>query len=174
MSDSVSFNMRACFTLETDRIYRVELRDGFLYFLRVGGQFDLDRGIHQPAGLAGVMLLAAGEALLRKHKKEELIARDPSRDPEELLGIHPHNFKLAPADIASATLLPKKPLLALFRPHFGRLVIERIDGKRQEYHFEKLNDLRTAYTHLPAPLGNKLDIRIHWNETGGRFLPKTP
>ena len=30
MSDSVSFNARACYTLAADRIYRVELRDGFV------------------------------------------------------------------------------------------------------------------------------------------------
>ena len=172
MTDSISFNARACCTTATDRIYRVELRNGFLYFLRIGGQFDLDRGIHQPAGAAGVLLLAAGEALLRKHKKEEMVARDPNRDPEELLGIHPHNFKLGSANIASATLLPKKGFLALFRPHFGRLIIEQIDGNRQEFHFERLDDLRKAFEHLPALLGDKLDSRIHWDKNQGRFLAK--
>ena len=173
MSDSVSFNARACYTLAADRIYRVELRDGFLYFLRVGGQFDVDRGIHQPGGpgkIPAVMILAAGEALFRTHKKEELLARDPSREPEELLGMHPHNFKLAPADISRATLLPKKWFVALFRTHFGRLIIEHIDGKRQEYHFESLDDLRTASAHLPALLKNKLDMRIHWDGNKGRFI----
>jgi hypothetical protein len=44
MTHSVSFNARALFTWTPDRIYRVEVRNGRLYFLRVGGQFDLDRG----------------------------------------------------------------------------------------------------------------------------------
>src|SRR5262245_51949830 len=95
-SSSISFNVRQLHTLAPDRIYRVELRNGAMYFLRVGGQFDVERG-HTPGapgGLAAVMILAAGEAMFRKHKQEELIARDPDMDPEELLAIHPHNFKL--------------------------------------------------------------------------------
>src|SRR5688572_15545951 len=102
MADSISFNARALYTIAPDRIYRVELSNGCLYFLRIGGQFDLDRGKVVP-GVPGqapaVMILAAGEALFRKHKQEELIARDPTKDPDELLAIHPHNFKLLPSDI---------------------------------------------------------------------------
>src|SRR5262245_31929112 len=114
MIGNISFNARACYTVAADRIYRIELHDGSLYFLRTGGQFDVDRGV-PGAGALPVMLLAAGEALLRAHKEEELIARDPSSNPEALLSIHPHNFKLGVGDIKRAALLPKKSLLALFR-----------------------------------------------------------
>jgi hypothetical protein len=175
MISSVSFNARACFTIAPDRIYRIELHKGAIYFLRTGGQFDLDRGLTQARGLEGiaaVLVLATGEALLRNHKKEELIARDPGTDPEALLGIHPHNSKLVPSDIARASLLPKKWFLALFRHHFGRLLLEPVHGERREYHFETLADVQTAYACLPPLLGDKLDMRIHWDENGSRFLPK--
>ena len=46
----VSFNARAVFTFSQDRIYRVESRNGALYFLRVGGQFDQDRMPLPPGG----------------------------------------------------------------------------------------------------------------------------
>src|SRR5262245_42246343 len=121
---STSFQARSIHTWAPDRIYRVELSDRAMYFLRIGGQFDLDRG--RPSGVPGqgaaVMILAAGEALFRNHKKEEYIARDPNQDPEAVLGIHPHNFKLTPADIQNASLLPKKWLLSFVRQHHGRMV----------------------------------------------------
>lgn len=177
MIGSVSFNARACFTFAADRIYRIEIHNGSLYFLRTGGQFDLDRGLHEPGDgtgkLMAIMILAAGEALPRKHKREELIARNPSADPEELLGIHPHNFKLAPADIQRAVLLPKKWFLGLFRQHCGRLEIEPISSHRQEYHFESVADLQTAFAHLPALLEDKLDVRVEWDDNKGRFRTKT-
>jgi hypothetical protein len=65
MTDSFSFNARAVYTLVPDRIYRVEVRNGCLYFLRIGGQFDTDRiraGAPPGAGLLPtVMMLAAGK-----------------------------------------------------------------------------------------------------------------
>lgn len=176
MNDSVSFNARALFTVAADRIYRVEMRNGMMYFLRIGGQFDLDRGKIAP-GVPGkapaVMILAVGEALFRTHKAEELIARDPTKDPDELVGIHPHNFKLAPSDIKQVTLLPKKWLLSFFRPHFGRLVIEQVDGKSQEYHLERLEDLQIAYKHLQVLLGDKVQARIRWDDQQRCFVKVT-
>ena len=172
MSDSVSFNARALFTFVPDRIYRVELRNGVMYFLRIGGQYDLDRATVAPGApgqLPALLILAAHEAMFRKHK-EEFRARDPSQDPEELLGIHPHNFKLPPADIQRVTFLPKKWLLSFVRPHFGRLVIEQMDGKSQEYHFERREDLQAALTHLTAALGDKVDSQIRWDEQKKDFV----
>jgi hypothetical protein len=173
MTDSVTFNARALFAMAPDRIYRVEVRNGCLYFLRIGGQFDLDRGTITPGQLPAVMILAAGEAVFRKHKREELVARDPTKDPEELLGIHPHNFRLLPSEIKRVTFHPKKWLLSLVRPHFGRLVIEQPDGTSQEYHLERLADLQAAFDHLPALLGDKVDKRIRWDERKKGFVKDT-
>ena len=39
-------------------------------------------------------------------------------------------------------------------------MIEQLDGKTQEYQFEKMSDLRTALDHLPALIGDKLDNHI--------------
>jgi hypothetical protein len=161
MSDPVSFNARAVFTFSPDRIYRVECRNSCLYFLRIGGQFDSDRLGPPPGGglLPAVMMLAASKALSHKHEKAQLIARDPGKDPEELLTIHPDNFKLLPSEIKSATFLPKK-WFPSHGAHVGRLVIEPLQGKSQEYQFEKIADLRTALEHLTALLGGKLVNQI--------------
>ncbi len=115
------------------------------------------------------MILAAGEALFRKHKQEEVIARDPNLDPKALLSIHPHNFTLAPSDIKRATFLPKKWFLSLFRPHYGRLVLDLTNGERWEFHFELPEDLRTALASLGGPLGNKLTKKVAWDEERQRF-----
>src|SRR5262245_11991469 len=102
------------------------------------------------------MILAVNEALFRQHKKEELVARDPNQDPEAVLGSHPHNFKLIPADIQYATLLPKKWLLSFVRQHHGRMVLELTDGKRWEFHFERPEALQTALSGRSGVLGSKL------------------
>ena len=156
MPDPVSFNARAVFTFSPDRIYRVESRNGALYFLRVGGQFDRDRMGAPPGGglLPAVMMLAASKALSHKHEKAQLIARDPRQNPEELLTIHPDNFKLVPSEIKRATFLPKK-WFPSHGPHVGRLVIEQLDGKTQEYQFENAADLEAATEQLSALLGDK-------------------
>src|SRR5262245_50704744 len=173
MTHSNSFQARALFTWTPDRIYRVEVRNGCLYFLRVGGQFDLDRGgmtAGAVAPLPALLCLAANEALFRKHKQEELIARDPNQDPEQLLAIHPHNFKLSPSDIRQVTFLPKKWLLSFVRPHFGRLVIEQINGKSQEYHFERQEDVQIAMEQLPILLREKVETRIRWDGCKQAFV----
>jgi hypothetical protein len=70
MPDPISFNARAVFTFSPDRIYRVESRNGCLYFLRIGGQFDTDRLGPPPGGglLPAVMMLAASKALSQARK----------------------------------------------------------------------------------------------------------
>jgi hypothetical protein len=169
-----NFYVRSIHTLSPDRIYRVELCNGALYFLRVGGQFDVDRKqLGLPGQVPAVLILAAGEALFRKHKKEELVARDPNLDPEVLLALHPHNFKLGPDEIKRAIFLPKKWFLSFFRSHFGRLAIELVDGMHWEFHFERLADLRAAFENLDALLGQRLDTRITWDANQGQFVRRS-
>jgi hypothetical protein len=40
------------------------------------------------------------------------------------------------------------------------LIIEHVDGKSQEYQFEKEADLRAAQAYLPSFLGDRLDMRV--------------
>ena len=159
MTDSISFNARGVYTFSPDRFYRVELRNGCLYFLRIGGQFDTDRiraGTPPGAGLLPtVMMLAASKAISHKHEKAQLIARDRAKDPEELVAIHPDNFRLLPSEIKRVTFHPKK-WFPSHGPHVGRLVIEQMDGKSLEYQFEKVEDLRAAIEHLFTALGDKV------------------
>jgi hypothetical protein len=107
-----------------------------------------------------LLMLAASKVLSHKHEKAQLIARDPARDPEELVGIHPDNFKLLPSEIKQATFHSKK-WFPSHGAHVGRLVIEQMDGKSQEYQFENMADLREAFEHLPALLGDKVHNHIH-------------
>lgn len=163
MTNPSSFTALAVFTIEPDRYYRVEVRNGCLYFLRVGGQFDLDRAGSVPtnAGVLGVMLMAgASTALGHKHQEAQLIARDPRKDPEELLTIHPHNFKLLPADIKRARFLPQKKWFPSHGRNVGRLVIERQDGKSQEYWFQESADLNSAIQHLSALVGDRVENEV--------------
>lgn len=172
MAEPFSFHARSIHAISPDRIYRVELSGEVMYFLRIGGQFDLDRLEHQGHGagqVAAAMLLTVGEAMFRQHKREELLARDPNQHPETLLCLHPHNFKLRPVDIKRATFLPRKWLLSLFRRHYGRLVVELMNDERWEFHFESSDDLRTALERLPKMLGPKLTKNLVWDQQRQRF-----
>jgi hypothetical protein len=174
MNQPASLNARSIHTFAPDRFYRVELCNGGMYFLCIGGQFGLDRGHASgvPGQAAAVMLLAVNEALFRKLKKEELIARDPNQNPESLLGIHPHNFKLLPSEIKQATILPKKWFLSFVRQHYGRLVLDLVNGERQEFHFERPEDLKTALESLSGILGDTLTKKLAW-EGGKQQSTKT-
>ena len=163
MTDPNSFTARAAFRVEPDRYYRVESRNGCLYFLRVGGQFDLDRAGSAPAnaGLLGVVLMAGTSAALgHKHQEAQLIARDPRKSPEEPLTIHPHNFKLIPADIKRARFLPQKKWFPSHGRNVGRLVIETREGKSQEYWFQESEDLNKAVQSLSALAGDRLENAV--------------
>jgi hypothetical protein len=162
MTDPNSFTARAVFTIEQDRYYRIESRNGRLYFLRVGGQFDLDRAGSAPtnAGLLGVALMAGTSAALgHKHQEAQLIARDPRKDPEELLTIHPHNFKLLPEEIKQARFLPQKKWFPSHGKNVGRLRIDKTDGTSQEYWFQESDDLNKAVKTLSALVGERVENR---------------
>ena len=103
--------------------------------------------------MPAVMMLAASKALSHKHEKAQLIARNPNQNPEELLAIHPDNFKLLPSEIKRVTFLPKKSFPS-HGPHIARLIIEHLDGKRQEYQLQNTADLRTATEQLSAFLSH--------------------
>lgn len=130
MADPITFRARSLHTFAPDRIYRVDIRQGAVYFLRVGGEFNLERAseVNEYTILA-YALLGVGELLFRKHRREELLACDPHTDPEGLLTIHLHNFKLYPADVEHALLLPPR-WYACLRLHFGRLALTLADGTK--------------------------------------------
>ena len=87
------------------------------------------------------------------------MARDPHQNPEELLTIHPDNFKLVPSQVKRATFLPKK-WFPSHGPHVGRLVIEQLDGKSQEYQFENAADPRAAMEQFSALIAGKVEKQI--------------
>jgi hypothetical protein len=180
MDEQIRFQARSIHVIAPDRIYRVELYDDALYFLRVGGQFDLDRGgqlvggAYEVIGLRAVLLILFGREAFFRKRQQELIARDITRDPATLLDIHPHNFRLTAADIERAAFLPKKRFLSLVRPHHGRLVLDLLDGERWEFHFERSDDLRTALTIVHRLLADKLTQMLAWDEQQQQFTAAKP
>jgi hypothetical protein len=76
-----------------------------------------------------------------------------------LLTIHPHNFKLLPADIKRARFLPQKKWFPSHGRNVGRLVIEKRDGKSQEYWFQEPEDLNKAVQQLSALIGDRMENR---------------
>lgn len=42
--------------------------------------------------------------------------------------------------------------------HVGRMVIEQLDGKTQEYQFENPADMRAAVEQLAAILGDRIEL----------------
>jgi hypothetical protein len=169
-NQAIVFLARSCHTIASDRIYRVEIHNRTLYFLRIGGQFNVERDnpFKSEGHLAAGAILATGELLFRTHKHEEMQARDYDKHPDELLDIHPHNFKLTPSDIRSAVFLPKR-WYACLREHHGRLVFTLVDRTKWEFEFEELESLQVAFAGLGQALGPSAETEIEWNDRKARF-----
>lgn len=172
MPTPVVFYGRSIHTIAPDRIYRIQSWQGALYFLRVGGQFDPERGASQPGhagakAVAGAILNVA-ELLFNDRKQQELAARDLSRSPDDLIAIHPDNFKVTADDVDAATLLAPS-WLALLRRHYGRWMLTLGSGTKWQFHFEHISDMKTAADFLPGFLGERLVVKAKWNERRQRF-----
>ena len=151
----VIFIARSCHTIASDRIYRVDIRDKTAYFLRIGGQFNIDRGAPIGAGYAAAFaILGMGELLFRKHRKEEIASRDANSHPKDLLNLHPHNFRLTAAEIQEAVFLPPRWYSNL-RGDFGRLAIHVNHFTKWRFEFETFGDMLVAFLNLGSYLAQK-------------------
>jgi hypothetical protein len=168
MATPNAFNARATFALSADRLYRVYVKEGALYFIRIGGQGGLEMALVGGFGLLGGLAARAIKRRTDKGTKRKLLEMD-QRPPQELLQVHKHNFRLYSNEVLESVIDPPAGF-AGHGPHVGRWQVTRVpDGKKTSLQFEQLEDMRTALALLPPLLGARLEVNVQWNEGKKRF-----
>jgi len=180
------FNVRYNSTFSLDRVYRVYLRDGNFYFVRIGGQYwgiqeAIAAGIH-PLGLVGaliatlvvtlfVALLGSSWQERARKKKETLFQTLDNVHPEQLLDRHKHNFKLQPADFQASRIEPPARFYT-HGPHVGRWKSLLRNGRKLNLELFTNEDMYIALHLLPDVIGPVLTINAQWDGKKGKYTKK--
>lgn len=169
MSDA--FNTRAVYTWKPDRLYRVYISSGQLYFIRIGGQgYALAQALELQLGPFGQML---GRSVQRR-SDEKLRKRVEETDripPEIRVREHAHNLRVGVEQIADSAILPPGRM-ASHGPRFGRWNIGLRDGFEIKLQFEGLGEMQRALELLPPLLGNRLVVDVQWDELLGQYVKR--
>ena len=170
MENKVTFNAKLVLAASADRVYRVTQMGNDLYFIRIGGQGGVQEGITRQFGLLGFII----GALLKKRsdkKKESLIQNIDQTHPEQLLAEHKHNFKLNREEIQGGAIEPPS-FFAAHGPQVGRWNFHLMDGKKMNFQFDQIADMKTALDVLPILCSGGLSVNVEWNEGKQRFEKK--
>jgi hypothetical protein len=166
-----AFNVRATYAWKPDRLYRVYVRSGQLYFIRIGGQnWALAQALEMQLGPLGDAL---GRSV-RNRSDEKMRKRIEEADripPEIRVRDHAHNLRIGVEDILECEII-EPGRLASHGQRYGRWNIGLRAGKRMKLQFEVLEDMQCALDLLPAQLGDRLSVRVHWDDLLGRFVKR--
>lgn len=164
-----AFNARLISTFGADRLYRVYLDRGELFFIRIGGQAGVAVGVAAQFGLLGAMVLKAH----KKRSDEKLAARILDLDrqhPSAHLSGHKHNFHAATTAVRHSSLEPAAAMGA-HGEHFGRWRFQVQDGKEILLQLETLDDMRSAFELLPS-LGAVHASNVVWDSGRQKFTKR--
>ncbi len=98
-----AFNARFVSTFTPDRLYRVYIDRGEIFFIRIGGQGGMALGVASQFGLLGGLVLQG----LKKRGNEQLATKTSELDrqhPSSQLSAHKHNFHSAATAIQVSSL----------------------------------------------------------------------
>ena len=166
ISNAAAFNARATFTWTSDRLYRIYVTDGKLFFVRIGGQGGMEMAVAGSFGMLGALFLHAAKSRSDRKQQSQLTVLD-QQHPQELLCAHKHSFSLAPGDVVSSSIEPAS--VAMHGLHVGSWILSLLDGQKWTLQFEDLDDMRVALELLPPLLGSRLQVNAQWNEQKKRF-----
>src|SRR5262245_48180605 len=121
------FDVRCLQQFTGDRKYRVYLRDGEFFFIRIGGQNVAP--VAMQFGLVGALIAAWFQ---RGDKTTDQLAELDQSHPKELLAGHKHNFSLRPSDVVDSSIEPA-PILPQHGPCVGRWTVVSRDGKKWRF-----------------------------------------
>lgn len=162
------FTIRLNSALSLDRIYRVYLDNAAAYFINVGSPSGVARAVGRQFGVIGRML---AESYERKQavKRAEVAAELDREHPGILLARDKANFSLPFLQVESAVVEPAA-LFGGHGPHVGRLTVRKRDGKDLRFQFEDLDEMRTALTGLQTLLGERLRMKVRWDDRKGEYV----
>ncbi|HKY32463.1 MAG TPA: hypothetical protein VJV23_08010 [Candidatus Polarisedimenticolia bacterium] len=161
-----AFHARFISTWTPDRLYRVYIDRGEIFFIRVGGQAGFAEGAALQLGLLGGFILRAirrRNAARRAARAEELDRQHPSAH----LSAHKHNIHAAVSAVESSSLEPPAALGA-HGEHFGRWKLTLRGSKPMLLQLETIEDMTAAHQAL-AGLGAAHVSKVAYDPASGRF-----
>lgn len=161
-----AFNARFTSTFTPDRLYRVYLERGEVFFIRIGGQGGGGRALAHQFGLLGGLVWK----LIQKRveaKFQARVARVDMRHPSMQIRAHKHNLRVAAPEFESSTLEPPKAV-AGHGEHYGRWLAKLRGRKPMTLQLETLEDMQRAVDLLPRFLPQHSNSVV-WNAAKNRF-----
>jgi hypothetical protein len=169
-TETSAFNARVIpRVLTTEKLFRVYLAPGGLFFSRIGGPRIDPVAIH--FGLVG-LLIASLMAKGRDRKAEEKAAELDQLSLRDRLEDHGDNFREAFTDVAASRIDPPASFLNSTGKHYGRWVLEFQERKSLIMQFDSLDDMHIAFDELPKVLGDKHLNKVEWNDTKQKYVKK--
>lgn len=167
MGNDPVFNARFISNSSFDKLYRIYVVGDQLFFIRIGGQGGLERGITHQLGILGLLI----EPMIKKRaekKEKALIETIDQTDPELLLSRHKDNFRLGSVALQEGTLDPPS-FFATHGLHVGRWQLHLRDGKKMSFQFEKAEDMRIALEVLPKLFFSTFHVNVRWNQNKKKY-----
>lgn len=168
--DTQPFNVRFLSLTSLDRLYRVYLRDGEFYFIRIGGQGGVHQALPQLLGPLGGLI----SAYLKKRAERNAVSLTHTVDhshPLLHMRKHQHNFKLNPATVRVSSIRPPSAL-SLHGTQVGRWTLTLRNGKKMTFQFENNEDMHVAVAWLPNSIGQVLTVDVEWSEKKNAYVKR--
>jgi hypothetical protein len=158
MKAECAFNARSVSTFGLDRLYRVYLRQGELFFIKIGGQGGAGAAVAMQFGLLGALAQSWLSERSARSLKQKLDQFD-RLDPRSLLGRDKNNFRLVPAEVVESSLEPAAKL-QMHGAHVGIWKLHLRNRTTYTLQFEEKGEMDRALAVLPTLLGKLLVVRV--------------
>lgn len=154
-----AFNARFTSTFSLDRLYRVYLERGEVYFIRIGGQGGGPALAAQFGLLGGLVWNLVKKRVEAKFRAR--VALVDRRHPSVELRSHKHNFRAATPEFETSVLEPAA-VVAGHGPHVGRWIVKLRGRKKITLQLETVEDMTLAVDLLPRFLPQHSN-HVAWN-----------
>ena len=152
-----AFTARECFALSMDRMYRVYVSGGELFFIKIGGQPGLGHAVAVQFGLVGALVHRWLEKRAKARLAEELSALD-RRDLRSLVPRDKANYRWRVGEIQGSTIDTTTSKLGAHGARVGKWELKTGDGTTHNLQFEDAGEMETAIDALQSLLGGLLRV----------------
>lgn len=151
-----------------DRLWRVYVKDGKLFFIRVGGSKQQQAALGAQFGLLGMLI---GMWLHKRDAKktEQKLQEIHSVPPEQLIAGEKENLEYEQRQLSEMSIEPSS---FWGGAKIGRLVFRDPAGKKRSLMFEDAASAQSAHAHLSGAMGQALKVNATWDDVKAKFIKK--
>ena len=163
---SRAFNATLVSTFSPDRLYRIYVDRGEVFFIRIGGQNVVATALASHLGLLGIFIRRA----LKKRADAKLamtIAELDRQHPSSHLAAHKHNLHTPTTAIETSVLEPAA-VMGAHGNHVGRWRLKLRESKEMLFQLETLEEMKAAHALLPT-IGGLHVTNVVWDPAKEKF-----